>query len=63
LLSFEVYGIIKELLPKVKEIQWTVAEGNTQAIKVYGGIVKSMPQGNKETIPDGYKYTIKGNKK
>jgi hypothetical protein len=59
----DVVTRIKELLPKVKEIQWTVAGGNTQAIKIYDDIIKSILSGNKEIIPDGYKYTIKGNKK
>jgi hypothetical protein len=54
---------IEELIPKVREIQWTVAKGNTPVIKIYDDIIKGIASGTKQVIPDGYKYTIKGSKK
>jgi hypothetical protein len=59
----DVIARIKGLIPKVKEIRWTVARGNTQAIRIYDDIIKNIPSGDKEVIPDEYKYTIKGNKR
>jgi hypothetical protein len=59
----DVITRIKELIPKVKEIQWTVAKGNTPAIRIYDDIIKNIISGDKQVIPNGYKYSIKGNKK
>lgn len=59
----DVIDRIKKLVPTVKEIQWTVAKGNTSAIKVYDDIIKNIVSGEKHVIPDGYKYIITGNKK
>jgi hypothetical protein len=59
----DVITRIKELIPRVKEIQWTVAKENISAIKIYDDIIKNVVSGNKELIPDGYRYIIMGNKK
>jgi hypothetical protein len=59
----DVIKRIKELIPRVKEIQWTVSRENISAIKIYDDIIKNVASGSKHTVPDGYKYTIVGNKK
>jgi hypothetical protein len=58
----DVIDRLRKLTQKVKEIQWTVAKRNIAAIKVYDDIIKNIVSGEKQIIPDGYKYIIKGNR-